>query len=71
MRPATYFESMIEHLANTVSALSKAFDRAILNRVTRAPCGAAGQRYKMSEPRTPQEGDCHRAEDLRPGRSAP
>jgi hypothetical protein len=27
MRPATYFESMMERLANAVRALSKAFDR--------------------------------------------
>ena len=27
MRPETYFEWMIEHLANAVHALSKAFDR--------------------------------------------
>ena len=27
MRPETYFDSMIEHLANAVHALSKAFDR--------------------------------------------
>ena len=27
MRPATYFESMMERLVNAVRALSKAFDR--------------------------------------------
>jgi hypothetical protein len=27
MRPATYFESMMEHLPNAVRELSKAFDR--------------------------------------------
>lgn len=27
MRPETYFDSMIEHLANAVHAISKVFDR--------------------------------------------
>ena len=46
MRPETYFDSMIEHLANAVHALSKAFDRenskpgdecAVLSRVVSDP----------------------------------
>ena len=73
MRLATHFEPSMERLANGVRAPSKTLDRKDLkpgDEVHRAE--SAGQRSQASEPRTPQEADCHRADDLlRAGRSAP
>jgi hypothetical protein len=70
IRLATYFESMMERLANAERALSKAFDREDLKPGDQC-AEPVGQRSQVSELRTPQEADCHRAEDLKRGKSAP
>ena len=70
MRLATCLKSMMERPANDVCALSKALDKEDLKQADQRAVLPVGQRPQVSELRSPQEADCHRAEYLERGKSA-